>query len=308
MIYLLYFASFISAGSALYFSYKDKIIALYGAALYVLMPYRIYVCFDIKDIGQSIFWAVLPLIFACLVKAYDKSIGKKSFIWLLPAAALLAILSRADAVLVVIGSIILIFAGVLLRKFFYVAVSMTGLIGSFVINTDYWKFVLRGHINREFVDSVLIAGKGYYFGKYFMSWEYFENLPGLGFGLLLSLLLICGYLIRSFDVSENDDKNTERDKMIAKVSLIAVLLAAVAFHWGFWDIIERAHPIMERFISSIASPNVFFGYGCAVLCIPASLVAGKLWNAKKQVVSKIIPLFILGMNICAAIFQIVRLR
>lgn len=307
MIYLIFLASFIVAGASMYILFRDKVISLIGAALYTLMPYRIYVCFDIKDKGQAFFWMIVPLAILCLEKAYASKKNVYKFLFLAVAAVIMALLSRTDAPIMVVGIAVLILAGLMFKRFLYIPVAIVSLAGSVVVNMPYWRFILFGHINSETVASTLIAAKGYYLGKYIMSWLYFDNLPGLGFGLLLALAMIIWYLVNVEKTeTESDGKVIAIDKKrIITMCLLSLLLSAMAFHWGIWDIAERVHPIAERFISSIGSPNILFGYGCLVLCIPAAMVIREFAEIKKPIISKLIPLFIIGMNIFAAIFQIV---
>lgn len=317
-MYMFFVLSFIVSVAAFYFAFKDRVVAAFGAALYTFMPYRIYVCFCLKDKGQAAFWMLLPLVMMCLIKMYEDSKIRTRLLWMIPAVVSLAVLSRADATLTVVGCFVLILVGLMMKRFLYVPTALCSVLGSVAVNINYWRFILLGHQNNYSVEPVLIAGKGYYFGKYFMGWKNFDGLPGLGFGLLFSIALILIYLLdikknpESADIkveasqAEASKAETSRDvrKTVGILTLAAVILAAMAFHWGIWDIAQRVHPILLRFISSLSSPNVLFGFACTVLCIPSVLVIKLYWNEKKAVTAKFVPMLIVGINVFAAVFQI----
>jgi len=316
MMYMIFAFSFIVSAASFYFAFKDRVSAIFGAVLYTFMPYRIYVCFCLADKGQAIFWMMLPTVITFLIKMYEGDRKRTSLLWMIPAVVSMAALSRADATLTIVGCCVLILVGLMMKRFLYVPIALCSVMGSIAVNINYWRFILLGHQNNYSVETVLIAEKGYYFGKYFMGWMKFDGLPGLGFGLFFSIALILIYLL---DINKKNDlvdtkieaealKTETTDdvrKTVGILTMVAVVLAAMAFHWGIWDIAQRVHPIMIRFISSLGSPNVLFGFACTVLCIPSVLVIKIFWNEKKAVISKFIPLFIAGVNVLAAVFQII---
>lgn len=297
-----------AAGVALYFVYKDKLLSLFGALLYGLMPYRVYVCFDLKDLGQAVFWMVLPIIFLCLAKMYPDEKKKSSLLWSIPALILLCGIAKADCMLLFIFCGILFFLGLLLKRFLYLPLSVVAVLGSVAVNSAFWKFILLGHMNQYAVESELIASKGYSVGHFLMSWLYYEGRPGLGFGLLLALALILWYFLSDY---EKPDKcpyeKKERNRYLILV-IFSAILGFLSMHLGIWDIAERVHPIFIRLISFINSPSVMFGFGCALLCIPAAKSYGRLWKEKNTFIAKAMPVTLLLLNLTAVIYQICTLR
>lgn len=291
-----------------YFVYKDKMLSLFTALIYGLMPYRVYICFDKKDLGQSLFWMILPLIFLCLAKMYPDCKKKTSLLWAIPALIIMCGISKADCMLLFIFCGILFFLGLCMKKFLYLPLSVLAVLGSAVVNSAFWKFILLGHMNQYAVESELIASKGYSVGHFLMSWLYYEGRPGLGFGLLLALALILWYFLSDYEKPDKCpyDKN-ERNRLTILVAF-SFLLGFLSMHLGIWDIAERVHPIFIRLISYINSPSVMFGFGCALLCIPAAKSYRRLWQEDYYFVAKTTPIFALTLNLIAFIFQICTLR
>lgn len=310
MLIIIQLATLIIAAASLYFSYKDKKVTVFGTALYMLFPYRLYIGFDLKDRGMSAFYMLLPLVLLFVKKVYsdnrlndekknDSTSGvkriRKSLLWLIPLTVVLTAMSFADTTLFIVFAVVFMVCVLGYKRYWAIpAVAVAGL-ASIPVNINYWRFILLGHQNQYAAESVLIAGKGYYVGNFFMSWIYREDLPGVGFGLLFSMVLILWYLM-----------NGER-KINYKLVIIAVVLSFLSMHLGIWDVAERIHPVMLRFISKMGSPNVLFGMACALLCIPSMQALRKLCDNKITFVSKVIPWFIIAMNVVSAVHLVVYL-
>lgn len=308
MMMLVLLGTFCSSVLALYFSYKKKLVAIIGAFLYTFMPYRVYVCFDKKDMNQALFWMVVPLILVCLVRIYSEKNKKRSLLWMIPASIIVALLSLTDATLVVILACVIALAGLLLKRWLYIPIGIAGLAGGFFVNIDFWKFLILGHDNAYAVESISIAGRGYYFADYFMNWMYYEEKPGIGFGLLFSLgLILWIYLINLIPEKEKYNPECMNNKEMIMTVILSLAVGIMAFHWGIWDLAERVHPIVLRFISTMKSPGLLMGFACGILCIPASDAIAILWKKEKVFVGKVIPIFVLTMNAVAAAYQIIGL-
>lgn len=302
MMYVIMLATLVVTAVALYFAYKDKLVAGIGAALYVLMPYRVYICFNVASIRQALFWLLLPVLLMCLVRLYKSD--KYRFIWILPAILIVSGTAYLDATHAVILAGVILLMALFLQKYLYIPIALLGLAGSVAANINYWRFILLGHENAYSVPAVNIADKGYYFGYYFMNWTYSGGRPGIGFGIMFSLIIVLWSFL--------SDKEKKADRCV----VASFILGVMAFHWGVWDMLERVHPIVLRLLSSMGTPGVMLGFACAIMCIPASKAMAELFKGNiipasennRMIVSKLIPIFILIMNLVAAVYQVVTVR
>jgi len=338
MMLLILAGTFLIAAASLFFYSKDKMYSLFGSLLYVLLPYRIYVCYQQKNVSSALFWMLIPAVILVIYKVYDKQPendkgnaaknNKKSFptsiLWSVGAVVAIAAVSKTDPTLMLIFCIIAIVCGLFLKKYRYMLVAFLGLLASVPVNMGYWRFILRGDMNQHYVEPALITSKGYYFGHYFMSWVIFDDNPGLGWGLLLSLFVILWYMLADADKKKakgqiENTGNADYEKICAADKIyyfsrssfvllgIAILLAAASYHLGIWDIAERIHPVMIRMISKIGYPNVFFGFATMILCALSAKVMTRMWDKEKNKYFRVIPISILAINAFSAIHLVLTL-
>ena len=248
--------------ACLYLLYRDLYVSVMGMFLYTLMPYRIYIIFDKKDMGLTVAYTLLPILFFCYQKLLRKNVWAGVVFFTL-IVLMLEVIGYFDTTFLILLCCALILCGTISKHWSLVTFSVFSVVLSVPLKLDYWRFLLLGHNNEFAVSLSTIAVNGYEIGDYFMSWLYREGRPGLGFGFLISIML-SSYL---YLCTERRNDGIQCNGMFVS----AIILMIFSFRWGMWDIVARVHPIIFRFISLMDSPGVLFGIGTAILSFPLAV-------------------------------------
>lgn len=295
----------------LYFIYKKVAYAACGTALFFFMPYRLYVSFDLYNKHLALAYAFLPIIFLCVnkliakeeqdlkIEKNKKSIFKKIMFIVGFALSMLAVSYLSTPIFVFLTAALLLIA-IISKKTELVLATIGTVLLSIPVSIAFWQFVFTGNQNNSACELQLIATKGYYPGQLFMSWTYQSDRPGLGFGLIISLVLIVYYLL-----TEKFDREKIKDYCLFVISVVFI---ALSMRTGFWDYACRISPIIHRFVSTMGAPSILMGLACSFLSVCAVKSQINLYEKRIKFVSIEIPAATVIFVIIAGVYMIVNLN
>lgn len=160
--------------------------AVYGAILYITLPYTVFLMYDIEEPERGILWALIPwALFFVTIIIRPEIYKNKSVARLIGALGI---------------ALIIIFVCVYYR--------------------EYIAFVLYGGADGEsFGADNPIGNDGYYFADFFTRFAYINKRPGMGIGLEAGLTLFIYYLL-------TDGKSIGRIyKLVSVIALIFMFLS-----------------------------------------------------------------------------------
>lgn len=273
-----------------YFLSKDIMAASAGTVLYLTCPYRIYILFDYCDLGKCAVWAVLPWLLWGLLNTYHS--GKIKWLGMAAALISLAMIGYLDFVWFLITFAIILPAAVYAKRARWMLLLIAGGIAGLPGILPYLDFCIRGGREELGINLQSIMDKGYELGQMFTCFAYRDHLPGIGIGLFISAVIMLW-----LGIVEKEFKLKGGVKYITFVSLILFIISLSCFPWDF---VERAGAFFMRTVSVIGTPTVFFGYGCALMCIPEIYMIKKLEDRKRGFASSVMPIFIMCISVFAA--------
>lgn len=239
--------------------FTDRLTAMYGMAFYMLCPYRIWLCYDQIDLGRCVAWMLIPL----LVWA-AAGLCANGFSWsrMLLGAAVLAGTGYADGVMALILAGLLLFACLWYRRAVMLPVLIVGGILFLPGGMTWLRYLLMGGMEEYNLPLDTISAKGYVVGEFFSSYTFWEGHPGLGLGLLGALLLLMWLLIM-----DGKRRTTGTCGFFTAASVVLLCMSLSRFPWDF---VQRVCGPLLRLVALIGSPNVFFGFACIALSVPAA--------------------------------------
>lgn len=241
----------------------SKLPAVIGVLLYLICPYRIYVCYDLADTSQAVAWMLLPVYgwAMCGIAQGDK---------------------RVKGMLkeIVIGGVALAGIGYVNEIFFLTVFGVTLLAGPVWRRLRVWlpafagavlcaprlyqlaKYLFLGQGPYEEVSLNVIMEKGYRVGELFSAFVYKEGHPGMGLGILICL--VAGLWLRFV-------KGVGKEDAVSKaLMVIAGLLMVLSLRYFPWDVVQRLGGWSLRLVGLIGTPAFFGGIAFACLCVPAA--------------------------------------
>lgn len=269
---------------------RDITAASAGAVLYLTCPYRIYILFDYCDPGKCVAWAVLPWLLWGFLSTYRG--GRIKWLGMVVASVSLAVVGYSDFVWFVITLAVILPAAIYLKRMRWLMLLAAGTIAGFPGILPYLDFCLRGGREELGVSLQSIMDKGYEFGQMFTGFAYRDNLPGMGIGLFIVIVIMLWLGIV--------EKKLKFDGVIRYSIIISMILYIISLSCFPWDFVERIGMIFMRAVSMIGTPTVFFGYGCGLMCILAAYAIKELGDGEGGFAAKAAPVFVMCISIFAA--------
>jgi hypothetical protein len=270
--------------------FSDRVAAAFGVLFYMTAPYRVYLCYDVGNLGQAVVWMLLPLFLWGLCGLSRQPLPKWKG-WDRPrmvsfgiTALSFAGIAYADSMMLFVLGVATLIGSVWFRRWIILLPMAAGTI-LFLPGARYFlRYLIKG--GYEYLELPLgsISGGGYAFGQFFTSYTYPEGMPGLGLGLfaaLIMLLYLC--FLR------------EMPKMPGSCgfSIVAfVILLLMSTKWFPWDILQRVGTPFLRGIGLLGTPRIFFGLASGILCYPAAWTLGCVCKQSRKFMKIGIPLMI----------------
>lgn len=272
---------------------ETRISAYFGILLYMTCPYRIYVCYDWANLSQAAAWMLLPL-YAWAVAGI---VRKRNFRDLLVAALTLAGIGYADAVFFVILTVLTLLVVLIVRKPWIIVTVATG--GVLFLPGVYRlaRYLFLGDFADWNIPLQSIMKNGYHFGQYFQSYVYREGHPGMGLGMLISLLT--GLWL----IFVKGIKNAKECKACSLFTGLSVFLTLLSLYYFPWDIFQRLGGWSLKLISLMETPAVFWGLALAGMCIPAACAVDQISKDENKVIAFAVPVMVVLACIGICVYQ-----
>lgn len=278
---------------------ETKLPAFFATLLYMTCPYRIYICYDLANISQATAWMLLPFYGWALVglmredKKHNR--GKAKWIDFLAAVFALAGTGYADAVLFLTAAGITVLVSLALRRLLPFALLGAGSIFFLPGLYRLAQYLFMGAYAELELPLNSIMGNGYRFGEYFSSYSFRNGHPGMGLGMLISLL--AGAWL-SF-VGNNGEKS-RRCRLFAAISFLMIFFS---FRHFPWDLVQRLGVWALKLVSLADTPAVFWGVGFLCLCVPAGYATNRVSRHEDKRTALVIPVVVMLFCVGICVYQ-----
>lgn len=271
---------------------EGKVSAFYGMLLYMVCPYRIYVCYDLANLSQAVAWMLLPLYLWALFGVIK---GEKRGRELLYAGVVLAGIGYADASFLVILLGLTVLAGIFVRRG---GVFPALAVGCLFFAPGWYRLVqylfLGAFREMEAVERSIMQ-YGYRLGHYFSTYAFRDGHPGMGLGM--GVCLLAGIWL--WFVENKRDRHRVDQVFIG----LAVLLTCLSFYRFPWDLVQRLGGWALRLVSLIGTPAVFWGMAQFVFCVPGARSAGRIGRHEERWAAEVVPVLILLACVAVCVYQ-----
>ena len=296
-IYMLLIQTGTLAASMLFFQElfaeeENRLPAFFGTLLYMVCPYRIFVCYDLADLSQAVAFALLPLYAWAALRVFA---GGGKWRQILFMGVILAGIGYADTVFFVTLSGITLSVcafGRKLRAFFGLAAG--GILGLPALYR-LGMYVLGKGLPEFDVMLQSIMPKGYRVGQYFSSYFWRDEHPGMGLGMLICFLAVVWI---GFVKGER-----EKNRRYGFFAGTAVFFTVLSLRYFPWDLVQRLGGWALRLVSMIETPAVFWGMACFAFCVPAARGMEKMSRQKDKLAAFGVPLVVLLACAWVCVYQ-----
>ncbi len=270
---------------------QDEWTAYIGTVLFITCPYRIYICYDVADLGAAAAWTFVA-VYAWGVMRICRSGWKWTavFVTLLATAGI----AYSDVVVFVIASGLSLLYCLYAKQWKALVVYAGGCVLSAPALIYFVKYLVRGNLNGYEISLGSIVPNGYTPGQIFSSFAYRDHLPGVGLGLLCAIAVLCWLKVTGDMTGQH-----KNGKFAVVTGILMFFCGTVYFPW---DMVQRVAGMTLRFVSLIFYPNVFVGFGCLLISIPAACAVGQLRKQKNDFLRYGIPAVILIAGFGVAIW------
>lgn len=233
--------------------FSDENTVLMGVLLYMMSPYRLYVCYDKASLGMAAAWALIPLAVWGIADAVRLKAGWKGFIKHTAVTGLtLAAIGYADGMLLLFT----LGVGVLGILWYRRPAGLAALAAGGILYIPgmiyFARYILKGGMEVWGLPLGSIASRGYSVGQFFSSWTYRENSPGLGLGLMIALIVLFWLAFTEGSL-----------EIVKKYGYFVILLCVLGFMSmsSFpWDFVQRAGEPFLRLVPLMETPGMAFGF------------------------------------------------
>lgn len=234
--------------------FQNEEAVFFGTLLYVTAPYRLYVAYDDGNLGRSIAFLLLPLFVRLVFEVYTEK-ERRNLIAMLGASAVWAGIAYADWVVAFAVLAITAFSVLWYRKWSGSLLILLGVVLYLPGLRYVARYLIKGGMEQWSFPLTSIMSKGYTIGDFFGGLLYREDLPGLGLGLMATLMVLLGmcYVKEHF----------QWDRKYNFALVLSAVLMLVSCKFFPWDLVQRVGMPFVRMISLWETPAVFFG--CAML-------------------------------------------
>ncbi len=236
--------------------FTEEKTVCFAAALYMLSPYCNWLYYQKMDLGNCVTWLLLPLVIWSLRILVTKERDWKS---MLVGAAAFAGIGYGDnfTALMIVG----LFFGAIIwfRKPFLLGGLVFGILLWLPGSWRYLQYVLQGEMQEWNFPIQSISVNGYYIGQFLTSYAYKEDLPGLGLGLIGSLLVL--FWLQALG------ENHSWKKAYGFWGVFAIVMLVCSLAIFPWDVARRVALPLFRMIPLWENQTIFFGIACSMLVI-----------------------------------------
>lgn len=261
--------------------FEDKWTALSGILFYMTSPYRIWVCYEQADLGETVAWMLVPLFLWGMLGIFAGGVRWREVV---VSALALAGVGYADGIMFLIAVGCAVLGAAWYKR-------GTGLIPVFLGGALYLPAGIRlmGYLGRGGLETwnlplQSIMKSGYALGQFFSSYVYQGGRPGMGLGLLGALLAL---MWLSF--AEGGQGVMKKYGFPVAMSLLFLGMSLSCFPW---DCVQRVHVVFMRLVSLMETPGIFFGFASLFLCVPAAYGVECLRRQERKFVRTGIPVMI----------------
>lgn len=271
---------------------RQSMASMFGVLLYMTCPYRIYICYDLADLAQAAAWMMLPLYVWGLLGMWARR-GRIQGIVI--AAIALAGIGYASSVMLPVVAVCTVVVCIFKKKLTLLIPVAAGTILCIPGLLPLIKYVFMGRSGTLVMPLQGIMEQGYSFSNVFTFFVYAEGKPGLGAGLLMSLLILVWlYFVRG------NFKLPGKSLLAAAFAVLFLLCSLKAFPW---DIVQRVGLWMLRIVPLFGSPALFFGFACFAACIPGAYAVQEINQDKNKVVGMAIPVIIFTAALAICVYM-----
>lgn len=273
--------------------FENKVTVLYGVLFYMSCPYRIYICFDKADLGQSLVWTLMPLLVGGLVRL---RLGRgRKVVWGCISTLAYAGIWYADARWgVIIGGCVGVYLMLWERWFASLFLLAVGAVLSMPVIIYLARYLVKGGMQVWNLPLGSIMGKGYTIGFFMTNWTYRPDMPGLGMALAGAFLLMLWLYWSGY--------GPKMHKTIKGLLTVTGLLTLVSLKYFPWDYVQRLGMPFLRFVGLLEMPGVFWMLANILFTIPATWTIGELRKKQDVLWRWVIPVIFLIIAMATALY------
>lgn len=240
------------AGARLFFGElygSEKRVAFMGTMLYITSPYRIFISYDKADMSMTLAWAIIPFYAWAVVNILRQKEGKWKYLFF-SAIFLAAVYYAHYLVFTVALGVTFIFA-LFYKKWQLLLTMLLGVIISLPAMYPLLKYLMFGGYEAWELSCQSVMPKGYRLGSFFATYFFWENHPGLGLGMLISI----GVAIW-VGINGSRKESGSMKLFCAGMGCLFMLLASRSFPWEY---VQRIGIPFLRFVGLWKETSVFLG-------------------------------------------------
>lgn len=272
--------------------------SLFAVLLYMTCPYRLYVCYEAADLSEALVWMLLPLYLWGAARFLDEnpSSGVRGK-WISGgvAAAALTGIAYADVMQFLILAGVTVLAVLFRKKWTALLVLPVSCVLSAPVLLRLLGYLFRGACASLNLPLSLAADSGYLPGEMLHMFLFHEGHPGLGLGLVMSLL--CGIWLVFVRA---EWRRSSVCRFFVWMSVFLLVLSLRAFPW---EVVQRIGTWALRLIPLLGTPAVFFGMAQTGLCVAGAIGVSRMRGREDVIESKGIPLAVILACLVGCIYQ-----
>lgn len=254
-----------------YFGEQGETGSFFCMLLYLLSPYRMYVCYDRADLSLVVAWMLLP-IYAGAILCLIRGGGKRLFYFIVASLSLAGI-GYAHVPVFLLAMFFTVLLLFYCRAVLLAGVTVTGTCAVIPALYPMLRYLLNGEGEAWGLACQSIMPEGYRLGSYFCTYQFFENCPGIGLGMMLCMgLAIWGHFVHG-------GKEKKGEAILWWLGILFFLMASRRFPW---ELVQRLCYPLTRLVGLWKTPGVFFGFGYALTCVPAGGMAERILNPEEK--------------------------
>ena len=242
---------------------EEKRTVFICVLLFVLCPYRFYLCYDRCDLFLQMAWMFIPL-FAWAVLGLIRV--QKGIYYFFVASFSLAFIGYANVqvFLILIGVTCVYMAWK--RSWLLFAVYIAGSVICLPGLLPLVHYLFRGGYENWQFSLNSIMPSGYSLGSLLSSLLYLEDCPGIGLGMMFCI----GVAVWRWFVERR--REPRESVFFWGMGVILIIMSSAMFPW---EILQRVGMPFLRLIGLWRTPVSFFGMAYSLWCISAGRTVGR---------------------------------
>ncbi len=273
--------------------FDNRVTVLFGVLFYMSCPYRIYICYDRADLGQSIVWALMPLLVGGLARL--RADWGSKVLYGFAAAASYAGIWYADARWgVIIGGCTVLYLILWERKPVGLVFMAAGAALSMPAIIYLARYTIKGGMEVWDLPSGSIMGRGYTLGHFFTNWTYRPDMPGLGIALAAAFLLLIWLYWAGYGV--------KMQKAVKGLLISAGVMTIMSLKFFPWDYVQRIGGPFLRFVGILETPGVFWMLANMAFTIPAAWSIGEIRKKEEPLWQWAVPAMLMLIALATALY------